>query len=72
MSEHKVLTWIFPKASTEQVQLIREVLTNRKSDDDIFIGNCEEVTIIDFEKQIMYIVEKGNPRIIRVEEMEGD
>ena len=38
-----------------------------KNIQDVFLGNCEELWVIDLERGAVYMISKDNPKLLKVE-----
>ena len=64
----KGLVYIFP--DTELPEKAIDLIKNRTEKEDLFIGYCENMIIIDLDKCAMYVVNKDNPKILKLKEIE--
>ena len=64
----KGLVYIFPdKELTEEMV---GIIKTRTEKEDLFIGYCEHMIIIDLDKCAMYVANKDNPNILKLKEIE--
>jgi hypothetical protein len=69
------MTWkriyVFPDGPIDKT--VYELLREAEEDEEItsvFIGNCPKLWVVDLEKMAIYVLEKGNHKLLKLKEME--